>query len=469
MKHRVRGISIYKPASRSKKTDPYLIAFGPKHDRTVMSGSADYGVCVELASKLAAINDRVQHGLTDAHATRYFVQARRDLVHHLDEYERAIVNQGGSQKHATQMRTYAEDVLDTARAIYISDLIPSRLQASLAKIKGSETTRKRHYDALHAFVAWGASDHRWSNATITLLPEMRYQKDPKVRRRVISLELLGHLIDTTENSGRYAERVTGKERALIYLTVAATALRAGEMTALNVGDVGEDGFYVMGKNQVRELIPVPAGLLKQIIGIFDQRAPEAKLFNMPANPARMLRHDLKAAGIPFKTADGVFDFHALRHQSGTILASAGVNPKAIQSHMRHSDIRLTLGTYGHLLDSDRSKAQNAINDVIGRQRPAQRRALSDVPSGSLKGVGDDMENADAPKKPMERRGIEPRFAECDSAAVLANVKSDSRLVNKLGKRIAPRAAQRLLRRLFVRASRRSLTRIAKAATDGRAG
>ncbi len=39
------------------------------------------------------------------------------------------------------------------------------------------------------------------------------------------------------------------------------------------------------------------------------------------------------------------DVHALRHTTATYLAKAGVAPRTAQSIMRHSDTRLTLGTY----------------------------------------------------------------------------------------------------------------------------
>ncbi len=47
------------------------------------------------------------------------------------------------------------------------------------------------------------------------------------------------------------------------------------------------------------------------------------------------------------TAGRVADFHALRHTFVTNLARSGVHPSVAQALARHSDIRLTLGTYTH--------------------------------------------------------------------------------------------------------------------------
>ena len=54
----------------------------------------------------------------------------------------------------------------------------------------------------------------------------------------------------------------------------------------------------------------------------------------------------------------VIDFHALRHTCGAWAASGGASPKAIQTLMRHSSIKLTLDTYGHLLPDEAAGQSN---------------------------------------------------------------------------------------------------------------
>ncbi|MBO0795733.1 MAG: site-specific integrase [Ktedonobacteraceae bacterium] len=44
-------------------------------------------------------------------------------------------------------------------------------------------------------------------------------------------------------------------------------------------------------------------------------------------------------------------FHDLRHSAATILMGMGVNAKAVQELLGHSDISITLGIYGHVLPS----------------------------------------------------------------------------------------------------------------------
>ncbi len=57
------------------------------------------------------------------------------------------------------------------------------------------------------------------------------------------------------------------------------------------------------------------------------------------------------------------DFHALRHTCGAWLALRGVQPKVIQSVMRHSTITLTLDTYGHLIAGAEAAAIASTADM----------------------------------------------------------------------------------------------------------
>jgi integrase len=53
-------------------------------------------------------------------------------------------------------------------------------------------------------------------------------------------------------------------------------------------------------------------------------------------------------------------FHALRHTHATVLLSAGVNPKVVQERLGHADIKMTLGTYGHVMPT----MQQAVVKVL---------------------------------------------------------------------------------------------------------
>jgi integrase len=58
-------------------------------------------------------------------------------------------------------------------------------------------------------------------------------------------------------------------------------------------------------------------------------------------------------------------FHWLRHSAATILLSMGVSPKVVQELLGHSDIRITLRIYGHVLPGMHKEAMDKLDDVFG--------------------------------------------------------------------------------------------------------
>jgi integrase len=94
--------------------------------------------------------------------------------------------------------------------------------------------------------------------------------------------------------------------------------------------------------------------------------PNAHIFNMPGSDhtARMIRADLKAAGIEYRDDAGrVADFHCLRHTFVSNLAGCGVHPKTAQTLARHSTIALTMDRYTHDLPEQSVRAVAKLPDL----------------------------------------------------------------------------------------------------------
>ena len=86
---------------------------------------------------------------------------------------------------------------------------------------------------------------------------------------------------------------------------------------------------------------------------------------MPTHPARELDRDLKAAGIPKKTADGKIDFHAARVAYINLLVRSGTNPKDIQALARHSTLELTMMTYARSNNAEQREAVDKLGEQFG--------------------------------------------------------------------------------------------------------
>ena len=57
--------------------------------------------------------------------------------------------------------------------------------------------------------------------------------------------------------------------------------------------------------------------------------------------------------------------HDLRHTCASLLIAQDINIKQVSSHLRHSSVKITLDTYGHLYPADRDKVVDAMDRVLG--------------------------------------------------------------------------------------------------------
>ncbi len=81
-------------------------------------------------------------------------------------------------------------------------------------------------------------------------------------------------------------------------------------------------------------------------------------------PDSVKRHRLAviaASGVPDPGT------HGLRHLAATAMLRAGVSPAIVAKKIGHSDIGVTVGTYGHLVPSDQSAANDAIEALCARE------------------------------------------------------------------------------------------------------
>jgi integrase len=58
-------------------------------------------------------------------------------------------------------------------------------------------------------------------------------------------------------------------------------------------------------------------------------------------------------------------FHSLRHGAASALLADGATPAVVQRQLRHSDARITLGIYGHVIgDDQRSAVQHRSSRLV---------------------------------------------------------------------------------------------------------
>jgi integrase len=233
------------------------------------------------------------------------------------------------------------------------------------------------------FCNWCVRDKRLTVNPFDKLPKANTDADPRRKRRALTEEEIGRLLDVTlrrpvldaqrVNRGpRRGQRVAklsddrrslleaqGRSRAIAYRTLLLTGLRVGELARLTVADLHLDGPVPhiqlpakITKNGEEDFVPVRPDLVIELRAWLAERfgpgtlPPDGLVFEVPAGFLRIFNRDLKLAGIPKRDERGrTVDLHALRTTFGTLLSKSGVPPRVAQRLMRHSDIRLTMQTY----------------------------------------------------------------------------------------------------------------------------
>jgi hypothetical protein len=126
------------------------------------------------------------------------------------------------------------------------------------------------------------------------------------------------------------------------------------------------------------VLPLRKDTAVELQQFFMGKLPHVKAFGgrykrLTDKTAKMLRADLEEAGISYVDDGFFFDFHAQRHQTGTLLAASGTHPKVAQSIMRHSDINLTMSRYTHTLTGQEANAVESMPDL---SMPSKQKAVA---------------------------------------------------------------------------------------------
>lgn len=192
------------------------------------------------------------------------------------------------------------------------------------------------------------------------VPGFNPAADRRHARREIPPAEMARVLQAARTSARVHRGMTGEDRYHLYITAFGTGYRAGELSVLTPECFELDAAtpvavlpakYTKNKKPARQ--PLPPGVAYQLRPYLATKPAGQRVWQGTWNvkPAKMLKLDLKAAGVPYRveTPDGpkFADFHALRHSYLSSLAAAGVNVKELQELARHSNPTLTLGVYTH--------------------------------------------------------------------------------------------------------------------------
>jgi len=312
-------------------------------------------------------------------------EAGKPLIEHIKDFSRSLSAKGRTQKHIRQVTCVISDVFTACGFFYWNDISASRLESYLTDLRDrgrgiSARTFNHKLKCCQQFARWMVKNQRASESPFAHLSCLPVELDRRRRRRVLTSDQIRHLLVTT----KVAEKrfgLSGHERYLIYRLCIETGLRASEIRSLRVSSFDFDNCVLAveacySKRRRYDVIPLRSDTMVELKRYLTTKIPHCKAFNVPERTADMLKADLEEAKIPYELDGQYFDFHALRHETGTLLAASGCHPKVAQSIMRHSDINLTLSLYSHTLVGQEKQAIANLPDfsVIEDERTQQQTA-----------------------------------------------------------------------------------------------
>jgi integrase len=283
------------------------------------------------------------------------------------------VNLKGSTTRAAESHLRAH-VIPKLGSLHLTEITTRNVQGFVAHLASGGRSRKTVENVLLTLSsllrtarAWGyaCGDFRFADLT---LPREGVRKEPRCftddeMRRIIasSPEPLGTIVAVT----------------------AVLGLRIGETLALRKSDVD------FAKHVIRIRQSVDAAT--RTVGVVKSKASDADLPMSRELDARLRthlsRHDGKSdllfinqRGRPFsanklreKQLHPLLEvlgiprggFHSMRHGAASSLLADGATPAVVQRQLRHSDARITLGIYGHVIgDAQRNAVQNRSTKLV---------------------------------------------------------------------------------------------------------
>jgi len=323
----------------------------------------------QLEAKLVKEAELAQAGVVD----RYEEHRNKPLIEHINDFQQHLLAKGNTKDYVELVISRAKRTVCGCKFATWADIQPSRIQQYLMTLQNcgegiSKRTSNFYLQAIKQFCRWMVQDKRADESPLEHLKVVRVlQTDIRHPRRALEPDEIRRLLETSQNA---PERfgMTGPERSMLYRLAIESGLRRNELRSLKVSSFDFENCTVSvkdaySKNRRKSIVSLRKDTVASLQVFLANKMPSAQVFDVPKRTAEMIRADLENAGIPYVEEGFFFDFHAQRHETSTLLAASGCHPKTAQSHMRHSDINLTMTAYGHTLTGQEAAAVDALPDL----------------------------------------------------------------------------------------------------------
>lgn len=332
----------------------------------------------KLASQ-ALLDDRIRTaaredvGIYD----RAELRSVEPIGQHVRDFLADCRHRGCTSQYVDSINAKLDYILSAGGIGAISEIVPSRVNAALARLLESTdrggrgvgpSTRNRYFAAIRAFVRWLIDDQRLKLNPIASVREVSTKGKERRQRVPLSPEDFARLIAVTTGSRSTRVNLAGADRAALYIAAAYTGYRRNELATLTRKSfdlAGPDPRVSLAaaasKRDRPESIPIPQAVAEFFRGYLALRPAGAVVWPVAyARTSEAIRADLADAGVALPQGTVRVDFHSLRQTFVTGLALAGVAPKVAQQLARHSTINLTMNTYAKVGDAHERAAVESV-------------------------------------------------------------------------------------------------------------
>jgi len=268
--------------------------------------------------------------------------AAAPLVRLVEDYERELSGLGRVKRHVHDTVTRLRRIFSELKWRQLSDVRADKFAQWRSGLQLSAKTMKEYQISLNAFLNWLVKSDRLAANPIARVGQVETRGKQVRACRAYTEDEISHLFAV---AGKYL---------LAYQVLLYTGQRKSQVRSLVWGDLHleEAQPYALfregtTKNKNKHAVPLRselAGALRAARPADVDPTKKVFWFNWPTYD--ILRGDLKRAGIAHRDAMGrVVHIHAFRHTWQTFGVRYGVNQRAAQEVMDHSDPSLTANVY----------------------------------------------------------------------------------------------------------------------------
>lgn len=283
------------------------------------------------------------------------------------QYGKVLKAREDCDQHVSNTRRYILWIIQQERIETADQITRTKVELALGRLREmgrSLATVNRHLSAIKGFVGWLEEEGLLAPLQASLIRKLRKfneELDPRKEYVAISQEQFLQLFETVQRLKTAGEGYNGidwNDRLALYIGALGTGLRERALRALRVGDFSlatSPAFAkcdaMHAKSKKRHVAEVPPWVAAYLAEYFRGALADRPAFRLPSDPTKMLRKDLRDAGIsPFTlAADGrkrdMIVFYSFRHAHAQWLKEGGLFDSDLQKQMGHSSLEVTMRHY----------------------------------------------------------------------------------------------------------------------------